>query len=124
MPELPPCLGIECQSIVRGGDEQNPIHRHGSHLKAAGALRMESPLGTKLRDVAGINLAERAVTTARIISIVGKPVRSDWLRKQFARVHINVDCEGGYRRILCEHCHSDQDKESETKRDSFHRTIV
>src|SRR5215831_12564853 len=111
MPELPSRLSIEGESIIRGSDEQNAVHRNGSHFKAVGALRVKNPLGSKLRNVSCINLAEGAVTAARIVSVVGNPVPSDRLRKQITRAHVNFGGEGGHPGVLCECRHRDQEKE-------------
>src|SRR5437868_15202969 len=74
-------LRVEGEGVVGGSDELYSVNCNWSDSKATGPLCVKNPLGAKLRDIAGMDFAKRAVAPAGVVAIVGEPVGRERLGK-------------------------------------------
>ena len=75
LPDPTSVAGVERIALVGGGDVHDPAHHDRGHLQARGARQGEDPTGSQPRDVALVDLVERAVAVAAELAVVGGPVR-------------------------------------------------
>lgn len=75
--------------IICAGDEHNARNDDRRHLEGAYSARMEDPLRSELINIGRCDLGEAAEAVPTIVTIVGRPVVTQFDAEQIGLRHIN-----------------------------------